>query len=355
MHLDLATLEPIHVGPTNCFVIDTGDGLLLIDTGINADQFWHTLVDGLHARGYQPTDVKWVLLTHAHNDHCGLASRMKDASGAQVLIHQQEVQFLRQGGMHARVNRDLYVQLFLQHGTPHEVVDWFLRANDAGWARDWRTEPRIFDPGPDYRVRTELIGEVEPPTDRADRWEGAPMEPDTVFGDGELLAFGEVQLQALHTPGHTPGHCSFYHEASQVMFTGDHVLRRITPNPGLFFIDNDITNRTRSVPDFMRSLGRLRAFTARRVFGAHEGAMDDLQAALDRLMNHHEDRAAAALRAVQGARDTTFLVMPFLFPNLRRNGLFAAMGETLGHLDLLEDRAQVAAGEADGLIRYQPV
>ncbi len=139
------------------------------------------------------------------------------------------------------------------------------------------------------------------------------------------------------------------------MFTGDHVLRRITPNPGLFFIDDNIHHRTRSVPDFMRSLARLQAFTARRVFGAHEGAMDDLHAALNRLAGHHEERATAALRAVRGGRDTTFLVMPFLFPNLRRNGLFAAMGETLGHMDLLEERQQVAVAEAEGLVRYQPV
>ena len=91
MHLDLAALEPIHVGPTNCFVIDTGEGLLLIDTGINADHFWHTLVDGLDQRGHQPQDVRWVLLTHAHNDHCGLASRMKHASGAEVLVHREEI------------------------------------------------------------------------------------------------------------------------------------------------------------------------------------------------------------------------------------------------------------------------
>jgi glyoxylase-like metal-dependent hydrolase (beta-lactamase superfamily II) len=269
-----------------------------------------------------------------------------------VLIHRDEAPYLRQGGMHARLNRDLYVQLFLHHGTPQALLDWFVAANDAGWARDWRTEPRIFDSPPGYRVRTELIGEVHAPDERADRWEEAITEPDTLFDDGDLLEFGAVSLQAIHTPGHTPGHCSFYHQESGALFTGDHVLKRITPNPGLFFLDNDPAQRTRSVPSFMASLDRLRTVPARRVFGAHEGPMDDLAAALDRLARHHEERASQALRALHGGRDTSFGVMPFLFPNLRRNGLFAAMGETIGHMDLLEDRGQAAASDDGELIRY---
>ena len=48
----------------------------------------------------------------------------------------------------------------------------------------------------------------------------APLEVDETFSDGEVLAVGGG-LQVVHTPGHTPGHSSFLHPRSGVLFTSD--------------------------------------------------------------------------------------------------------------------------------------
>ncbi len=37
-----------------------------------------------------------------------------------------------------------------------------------------------------------------------------PIEPDTLLADGQAIAFGNIQLTAIHTPGHTPGSLCFY-------------------------------------------------------------------------------------------------------------------------------------------------
>ena len=227
----------------------------------------------------------------------------------------------------------------------------------AGWAKNWRLEPRLYGPAPERPLRDDLYATPQdlPEGERMQKWEGAPSEADVVFDDGAVLEFGPLRLRAIHTPGHTPGHCSFYHEASGVIFTGNHVLKRTTPNPGLYFIDNQYEKRTRSVPDYLRSLEKLRQFDCRLLLGAHEAPMDDLQAAPQRLIKHHEDRAVEALEALRRGRQTTFGVLPFLFPNLRRNGLFPAVGETLGHMDLLEDRGQAVTEAVDGRILYRAV
>ena len=48
-----------------------------------------------------------------------------------------------------------------------------------------------------------------------------PVTPDRELADGDVLTVGDVDLHVMHTPGHTPGACSFYAPALGVVFTGD--------------------------------------------------------------------------------------------------------------------------------------
>lgn len=62
--------------------------------------------------------------------------------------------------------------------------------------------------------------------------ESIDLQPSPVhreIRDGEILDFGRTSLQVIHTPGHTPGHCSFYHESSGVLFSADIDLSRFGP------------------------------------------------------------------------------------------------------------------------------
>jgi hydroxyacylglutathione hydrolase len=46
-----------------------------------------------------------------------------------------------------------------------------------------------------------------------------PIAPDILLADGEAIAFGQVHLSAMHTPGHTPGSLCFYTEG--YLISGD--------------------------------------------------------------------------------------------------------------------------------------
>ncbi len=63
----------------------------------------------------------------------------------------------------------------------------------------------------------------------ADAW-GIPLQPspapDRLLIPGHVLEVGTLRLQVLYTPGHTPGHVSFYEEASRAVFDGDVLFRR---------------------------------------------------------------------------------------------------------------------------------
>ena len=49
----------------------------------------------------------------------------------------------------------------------------------------------------------------------------APFVPDRWLTDGDRVQFGQVVLEVLHTPGHTPGHVSFFHRPGRLAVVGD--------------------------------------------------------------------------------------------------------------------------------------
>ena len=106
-----------------------------------------------------------LMLTHGHVDHAGGARAVTDSLGVQAHVHPD---------------------------------DDFL----------------TLDPESQLRM---LFGGV-PPGEY-----GAPAEMITLE-DGQRLELGGLELDVLHTPGHTPGHCCFWVEEAGVLFSGDQLF-----------------------------------------------------------------------------------------------------------------------------------
>ena len=68
------------------WAIDTSDGLILMDTLNSPDEARDVLIPGLEKLGLNPTQIKYVVLGHGHNDHVGGASYLQQAYGARILI-----------------------------------------------------------------------------------------------------------------------------------------------------------------------------------------------------------------------------------------------------------------------------
>jgi hydroxyacylglutathione hydrolase len=106
--------------------------------------------------------IRYVLNTHAHWDMVSANAEVMDATGAKLAVHRDDVPLL-----HARGGADL---------------------------RGIEVKP---SPEPDIRLR-----------------------------DGQVIRIGKLALKVLHTPGHTPGHVSYYEAKAGVVFTGDTLYRR---------------------------------------------------------------------------------------------------------------------------------
>ena len=69
---------------SSCHLIDTGDGLIMIDPG-SANVFY-LVIDSIYKLGFKPQDVRYIINSHWHWDHTQATAAMADLSGAKTLI-----------------------------------------------------------------------------------------------------------------------------------------------------------------------------------------------------------------------------------------------------------------------------
>ena len=152
------SVKPFQVSPrtwyvagqtwVGCYLIDTGDGLILIDTAIPESMY--LLVDSIYRLGYRPEDIKKILISHAHFDHCGAAAAMKELTGAKLYLSREDYEFMK--------------------ACPEETM-----------VLDPDSHPQMF-------------------------------EPDCFYSDSEPVVLGDISIRSLLTPGHTIGCTSFFWE-----------------------------------------------------------------------------------------------------------------------------------------------
>ena len=71
-------------------LIDTGDGLILIDTGYA--ETTHLVLDSIYRLGFDPRDIKYIINTHWHNDHTAATAALAYLSGAKALIGRDDAE-----------------------------------------------------------------------------------------------------------------------------------------------------------------------------------------------------------------------------------------------------------------------
>ena len=241
------------------YAFAAGGGLVLLDTGWDADESWQALVAGLAAIGASPRDVRGVLVTHMHFDHSGLAARVRERSGAWI-------------GMH-RADQDILARPDYQDAelAVAEQVRWLgALGAPADQAREGAGTPA------DFALFTSVA--------RADRF----------VEDGDLIDIPGWSLRAVHTPGHTPGHLCFLETRANLLFSGDHVLPRISPN-----ISPERAGAADPLGDYLDSLGKVGALPVDEVLPAHEWRFRGAAARTKQIVEHHHHRLAELVTAAR--------------------------------------------------------
>jgi len=199
-----AVTETVHLvqgGAVNWLLVTDESGVMLIDAGYPGDR--DDVLASLRQLGYQPEDVRAILLTHAHIDHLGSAIWFAKTHGTPVYCHADEVG-------HAK-------REYLEQASPLDVAKHIWRPRWALW-----TAHLVRDGG----LSREGIPTAQPLTaEVAAQLPGHPM--------------------AIPTPGHTGGHCSYLVDgilaSGDALVTGHPLLARSGPQllPAMFSHDQD--------------------------------------------------------------------------------------------------------------------
>lgn len=307
---------PFYVGDVNVYLIRE-DPLTLIDVGPKTPEAAAALRDKLARNGVKLADIRRIVLTHAHEDHCGLAKQVRDeAKNAEMFVHVWET-----GHLFGRLASEAHRQLMLRSGVPDEVFG-------------------------EMQAMYQEIGLL------TDSLSDGDLKP---LNDGMELEFATGTLRVLHTPGHTPGSCSFVREADRTIICGDCVLKRITPNPVLSPDPVDPSKRFPSLAEYLVSLAKIRNYRPTLAYGGHGEPVTDFEEIFNRYVRSIDERQKKVISMVTSSGVTAFEIAKQLFPDSidRDVHRFLAISESIAHLDYAENEGRIAVEIKDGVEYYR--
>jgi glyoxylase-like metal-dependent hydrolase (beta-lactamase superfamily II) len=302
--IPLSIPTPFYVGDVNVYLIKE-DPVTLIDVGPKTAEAAKALREKLAAQGIRFADIRRIVLTHAHEDHCGLAKQVRDeAKNAEIHVHNWET-----GHLFGRLAQEQHRKLLLRSGVPPAVFE------------DMKS---LYD---DISLLTDALsdGEFKPLADE--------ME----------LEFESGSLRVLHTPGHTPGSCSFAREANRTLICGDCVLKRITPNPIVSPDPIDPERRFPSLAEYLVSLAKLRSYKPTLAYGGHGEPVTDFEEIFNRYLRAIDERQRNVLGLLGKSGSTAFEIAQRLFPTSFHHDVhrFLAISEAIAHLDYAASEGKI--------------
>ncbi len=297
-----------HLISANLFALKKNP-VTLIDTGPKFPGMMKMIRERLKLAGISLTDIERIIITHGHIDHFGLALSIQEAVGhpVQCFIHIED-------------------QWRLSHRHLREEM----------WSRE----------AADFVTKVGIPpNKVETIKSRFSFYKSLcdPLEDVLLMKDGDEFFGDGYQLKVIHTPGHSPGSCCLYESQHKILFSGDSIIKHITPNPLVELKRNLLKNPAyQSLKAYLDSLDKLELLDVRWVFPGHGEYIDDLKGIIASYKAHHLQRKGQVHKALQVNPRAIFSLIGEIFPDLPDNELFLAASDLWAHIEILinEDKAE---------------
>ena len=319
-------LDHVHV-----WLIPTGSGWAMFDAGFPTPRGVDKLESEIQPLLTDGRRLEAIFISHYHPDHTAFAGRLQRAYGCDVYIHESD---WRQMRLMQRMRE-----------SDDGSGDAFRRRFSSGWTES--LEDHEFDGEQSHDSRDSMFSRMREELNDID----LPLPEPTLLTGGETIEIGGRQFEAIWTPGHTEGHLCVRELDQNALFTGDHLLGRITPHIGMW------PDQQRSpLPDFEQSLGLVRELNAAIALPAHEAIIEHPAERAAEILEHHQVRRQEMLNAVSDGNHSVKDIAIQCFPKRARDRmqLTMAMSETVAHLEALVEEGQMTRSGNGVELRYRP-
>lgn len=307
---------PFSLDHINLWLLDDGDGVVLVDTGLKTPDvkaLWNTIFEEYIAG----RPVHKIIVTHYHPDHVGLAGWLHEKTGAPIHISRTEYLMTRT------------LCLDVRAVPPAEVMEFF---EAAGW------DEKLLD-----AQRQNGYGNFAKGV--------APLPVSFIrLQEGDEIIINGIAWEIWVGAGHAPEHVCLYAPSLDVLISGDQVLPRISSNVSVYATEPEGD----PMRDWLRSLNYFKKLpSSALVLPSHNEPFYGLHARLDALISGHCAKLERLLRKLKEPR-TALETLDTLFGRRFDNPMLISMatGESIAHLRFLETCGLIMREKIDGVAYY---
>ncbi|MGH2735233.1 MAG: MBL fold metallo-hydrolase [Actinomycetota bacterium] len=293
----------------NAYLMADEGGATLVDCGIwdpgEDDGGWSRLGAALEATGHEVTDVRALVITHPHIDHCGMAARLVETTGCELWMHEAGSSEVRTYAEPDRTAAEVRT-LLIEHGVSDQDA-----AELTGF-EDWRGF---------------LSGVVS---------------PDRALRDGDRFEVGGRSWEVVHTPGHDAAHICLWSPRERLLISGDTLLGSVTPHIDFRRGDGN------PLGDYIASLSRIEQLEPAMVLPGHGRPFEDGAERARAIARHHDRRLGAITQVIRREPHTASEITDAIFGDtLLHFQRRLALGEALAHLAYLRQDGEIERLRAD--------
>ncbi len=291
--------------------------LTLVDGGLQTPDAWKAFVERIAAIGYRPEEIRRVLITHGHPDHYGLTEKVRGLSGAEIYVNQAEASKITEvGGNRVEQMKGVYGDFFRRLGLTDAAF------NAMGMIANMNRQ-------------------FSPPVQGAVHY----------VKHGDRIPFEDFELEVLYTPGHTLGIVCYYEPVTGFIFSSDHILEEISPNPVIELGaegELDYSRKFRSLVSYLDQIKQIREVNLSCVMPGHGLPFRGHDEVAASLFAFYAKRQLKMWNVLKEAGSLTVHELGRrIFPKATGMQEFLVACELLGNLEVMESQLS-ATREFDG-------
>ncbi len=299
---------------------------VLIDAGLNFSDWRHKFFLALEKLNISVKDIDYCIVTHDHLDHIGLVKTLK----------------------HKNPNMQI-----LMHKITHELIKWDTDVKNKEELKRIAVElaDRMMSFGMNEKEGEKIVNFYT-------NWRTLTPyhKPDRILRDNDEILFDSNKLKVIWTPGHAAGHICIFDVNNRYLFSGDHILSRITPHIGSFMLnpllkkEYDLTN---ILDYYLKSLDKIDKLNSKIIFPAHQEVIYNPHERISEIKKHHDNRLKEISSVIKNNPLTPFKISQIHFgEELSDINMLLGISEVISHLIYLESQGKVKRLEKNGSIYF---